>query len=105
METKSNFRSETLDPETLLSLADSYDRAIAVLRQTGELHGDTDAISDLVAKRIVDLAGRGERDLKRLTIEALKFVRASPVLEVQQSRDDANGPPRPSSFATARRVD
>jgi hypothetical protein len=75
------FRSEALDPEMLLSLADSYDRAIAVLRQTGELRGDIDAISELVAKRIVDLAGRGERDLQRLTIGALKFVRASQVLE------------------------
>jgi len=74
------FWSETLDPETLLSLADSYDRAIAVLRQTGELRGDIDALSELVAKRIVDLAGSGERDLQRLTIEALKFVRASQVL-------------------------
>jgi hypothetical protein len=80
MQTKPIFRSDILDSETLLSLADSHDRAIAVLRQTGELRGDADAISELVAKRIVDLAGRGERDLHRLTIEALKFVRASPVL-------------------------
>jgi hypothetical protein len=85
METNPIFQSETLDPETLLSLADSYDRAIAVLRQTGELRGDIDAISELVAKHIVDLAGRGERDLQRLTIGALKFVRASPVLEFRYS--------------------
>lgn len=74
------FRSDAIEPEVLESLGDSYDRVIEILHYTGELREPSEAVSELLAQRIIELAQRGERDPQRLTIDALKFVRSSRAL-------------------------
>lgn len=72
---------EALEPETLVVLAASYDRAVEILTHTGELRDRSLAVSELLAQRIIKLGQEGERDLTRLTHDALKFVRASDVFD------------------------
>lgn len=62
-------------------LAASYDRAIEILTCTGELRDRSTAVSELLAQRIIKLAQEGNRDPTRLTIDALKFVRASDIFD------------------------
>jgi hypothetical protein len=78
------FRSDAIDPEALESLTDSYDRVLEILLLTGELRAPSEAVSELLAQRIIELAQRGERDPKRLTIDALKFVRSSRALQAEK---------------------
>jgi hypothetical protein len=70
---------DAFDPETLSSLCRSYDRALDILMQTGELRSANDPVSEILARRIIALAHRGERDPYRLTIGALKFIRSMPM--------------------------
>lgn len=70
---------DALEPETLIMLAASYDRAIEILTYTGELRDRSPAVSELLAQQIIKLGQEGKRDPARLTIDALKFVRASDV--------------------------
>ncbi|MDT3683731.1 MAG: hypothetical protein RO009_01650 [Pseudorhodoplanes sp.] len=81
MEQGVSSRQEALEPETLAVLAASYDRAIEILTHTGELRDRSPAVSELLAKKIIELSQEGKRDPTRLTIDALKFVRASGVFE------------------------
>lgn len=75
------FRFDAIDPE---SLVDSYDRVIEILLQTGELRTPSESVSELLAQKIIELAQRGERDPKRLTINTLKFVRSSHILRAEK---------------------
>lgn len=72
---------DALEPETLAVLAASYDRAIEILTRTGELRDRSPAVSELLAQQIIKLGQEGRRDPTRLTIDALKFVRASDVFK------------------------
>lgn len=72
---------EALEPETLIVLAASYDRAIEILTHTGELQNQSPAVLELLAQQIIKLGQEGRRDPTRLTIDALKFVRASDVFD------------------------
>ncbi len=72
---------DALEPEALVVLAASYDRAIEILTHTGELRDRSPAVSELLAQRIIELGQEGQRDPARLTIDALKFVRASAVFD------------------------
>jgi hypothetical protein len=72
---------DALEPETLIVLAASYDRAIEILTHTGELRDSSSAVSELLAQRIIKLGREGELDPTRLTIDALKFIRASDVFD------------------------
>lgn len=72
---------EALEPETLVVLAASYDRAVEILTHTGELRDRSPAVSELLAQKIIKLGQEGKRDPTHLTIEALKFVRSSEVFD------------------------
>ena len=54
-----------LDPETAATLSAAYDEAVA------RLLDQPDVVRELVAKRLVALATRGERNIHRLCDEAL----------------------------------
>ena len=54
-----------VDPETAATLRAAYDEAVA------RLLDQPDVIRELIAKRLVDLAARGERNAHRLCDEAL----------------------------------
>ena len=54
-----------LDPETAATLSAAYDEAVA------RLLNQPDVVRELVAKRLVALAMRGERNIRKLCDEAL----------------------------------
>jgi len=53
------------DPETAAALGAAYDEAVA------RLLDQPDAVRELIAKRLVALAARGERNIHKLCDEAL----------------------------------
>jgi len=53
------------DPETAATLAAAYDEAVA------RLLDQPDVVLELIAKRLVALAARGERNIHKLCDEAL----------------------------------
>jgi hypothetical protein len=55
------------EPETLAVLSAAYDQAIAALGAD-----ELDVVREIVAKRIIEAAARGERDADRLSHAALK---------------------------------
>ncbi len=61
----------SFDPETIALLGSVYDEAIA------ELHdrGDPEVVREVIAKRIIHLAAKGERDPIRLQRGALAALR------------------------------
>jgi hypothetical protein len=64
-------RLNVFAPELTTAMGDAYDKAIATLPNT-----DTDLmVRELVAKRIVRLARRGERDPEHLCSSALSGFR------------------------------
>ena len=60
-------RHAAFDPETAAALGDAYDRAIAGLGDGGQ----PEVVKEIIAKRIVALAARGERNPERLCEAAL----------------------------------
>jgi hypothetical protein len=58
---------KVFDSETTAVLAAAYERAISGLRARGQ----PEVMGEIVAKRIIALAARGERDPKRLYAAAL----------------------------------
>ena len=66
-----NYRSiisdRSFDPETVAMLGAVYDQIIAELGSSGE----REAVRKIVAKRIIDLTSRGERDPGRLCATVL----------------------------------
>ena len=58
-------RFTNLDPEKAATLSAAYDEAVA------RLLDQPDAVLELVAKRLVALATRGERNIHKLCDEAL----------------------------------
>lgn len=58
------------DPETMAILVDAYDRAIAQLHDRGQ----PDIVREVIARRIIELAGRGKRDAMALCDAALTAI-------------------------------
>jgi hypothetical protein len=75
------FINEALDPDTLASLAESYDRVLDILSQTGEMRSAPDDLPEILAEHMIHIAACGERDSQRLTIAALKYVRSRHLVE------------------------
>lgn len=59
---------ESLDPETLKILGEAYDRALASLHDAGQ------PIIETIARRMLELASKGERDPERLCQGALSAL-------------------------------
>jgi hypothetical protein len=55
------------DPETLEALGKAYDRALASLHDAGQPH----VVREVIAKRIIEAARKGERDPAKLCAVAL----------------------------------
>lgn len=55
------------DPETTAVLGVAFDKAMAALHDTGQ----PEIVKEAVAKRIITLAAKGERDPERLRVAAL----------------------------------
>lgn len=58
------------DPETTAILTAAYDKAIAALHDRGQ----PEIVREIIAKRIITLAGKGERDPDRLCTSALTAI-------------------------------
>jgi hypothetical protein len=63
---------KVFDSETTAVLAAAYERAISGLRARGQ----PEVMREIVAKRIIALAARGERDPERLYAAALAGLRS-----------------------------
>ena len=61
------FHSSAFDPETVKILCDAYDKARALMHDTGQPY----IVNEVIAQRIIALAKRGERDQNRLCAIAL----------------------------------
>jgi hypothetical protein len=59
--------SHAFDPESIQVLSAAYDRAMRELHDNGQ----PVLVQEIVAKRIIQLAARGERDPERLSETAL----------------------------------
>ena len=56
------FRKSDFDPETVKVLCDAYDKASKSLHDNGQ----PDIVKEVIARRIISLAQKGERDPDRL---------------------------------------
>ena len=54
--------SGSLDPETTAVVVRAYERACAELHDTGQ----PPVVRDVIARRLIEIAGRGERDVEQL---------------------------------------
>jgi hypothetical protein len=57
----------TFDPEALVILGAAYDKTMASLGAP-----QPKAVGEIIAQRIIEAAGKGERDLERLCLAALR---------------------------------
>ena len=71
------FRKSDFDPETVRVLCDAYDRASRSLHDNGQ----PDIVKEVIARRIISLAQKGERDPDRLCARALAALGDKPGLE------------------------
>src|SRR5262249_31337704 len=67
------FRERVFEPEAVISMAKAYEGVLVALRLTHR----QDSITELVAKKIVEIAEMGERDPARLRDRALEELRGS----------------------------
>ena len=61
------FRTSHFDPETVRVLCDAYDKASRSIHDNGQ----PDIVKEVIARRIISLAQKGERDPDRLCARAL----------------------------------
>jgi hypothetical protein len=61
------FRKSDFDPETVKLLCDAYDKASRSLDDNGQ----PDMVKEVIARRIISLAQKGERNPDRLCARAL----------------------------------
>ena len=61
------FRKSDFDPETVELLCDAYDKASRSLDDNGQ----PDIVKEVIARRIISLAQKGERNPDRLCARAL----------------------------------
>ena len=67
------FRERVFEPEAVICMAKAYEGVLVALRLTHR----QDSITELVAKKIVEIAEMGERDPARLRDRALEELRGS----------------------------
>src|SRR5262245_55570900 len=67
------FRERVFEPEAVIYMAKAYEGVLVALRLTHR----QDSITELVAKKIVEIAEMGERDPARLRDRALEEFRGS----------------------------
>jgi hypothetical protein len=60
----------SFDPETLAILSAAYDKAIVGLHDSGQ----PEIVREIIAKKIIALAMKGERDADRLCASALAAI-------------------------------
>jgi hypothetical protein len=61
---------QSFDPSALKAMGEAYDRALAALNRSGQ----PEHIRRIIARNIIELAGRGERDPVRLSLAALSAL-------------------------------
>ena len=65
---------QAFDPETVQAMSAAFDMACKSLR----LHGRSDPASEILAKKIIELAQRGVRDPDALSKRAVEELRPGP---------------------------
>ncbi len=68
------FREGSFDPETVKTLCDAYDRVRKSLHDTGQ----PEVVNEVIARRILAVASKGERDPDRLCEAALSGLGVEP---------------------------
>jgi len=63
------------DPETISILGSALDGAWRSLENKSQMNGDAEAARTVLAKHIIDMAKKGERDRQRLIEGALARLR------------------------------
>ena len=71
------FQEAALDPETVKTLCDAYEKACKSLHDTGQ----PQIVNEIIAERIIALAKQGERDPDRLCAGALSALGNKAVFE------------------------
>jgi hypothetical protein len=74
------FEHAAFDPETITRLASAFDTAWETVKKSGSpLAGDDQSAStrEVLAKRIIETAQKGERDRRRLVDDALAHLTGS----------------------------
>jgi hypothetical protein len=73
------------DPEATAAMTAAYGKACESMRDWGQ----PDVLKEVIAKRIIDAASRGERDPGQLCEEALKSLgfSESPNIQPKQQRE------------------
>ncbi|MGZ3409354.1 MAG: hypothetical protein ACXWJW_07110 [Xanthobacteraceae bacterium] len=68
--------NETFSPETLALLSSAFERAWDTVVKSGAMLADREKeiVRDRLAKRILEMARRGERDVAKLVNDALEHV-------------------------------
>ena len=74
-QTEANDQTEAFGPEIISILEHALDGAWQRLEGKGHLNGDAEAARTVLAKHIVDMAKKGERDRQRLIEGALARLR------------------------------
>jgi hypothetical protein len=59
---------ETFGPDHIQAMSDAYERALALLG----LKDRSDPLTEIVAKKIIEMAQTGERNVQRLSEEAIE---------------------------------
>jgi hypothetical protein len=67
------FKQRAFEPEAVICMARAYENTLVALR----LSDRQDPITEIVAKKIVEIAENGERDYARLCERALEEIRGT----------------------------
>ena len=73
------FKQRAFEPEAVICVARAYEGALVALR----LSDRQDPITEIVAKKIVEIAENGERDYARLRDRALEEIRGQNLTQSQ----------------------
>jgi hypothetical protein len=65
-----SFSTAAFDEEATAAMAEAYDKACQSMHDWGQ----PDIVKEIIAKRIIELAGKGERDPDRLCERALRAL-------------------------------
>jgi hypothetical protein len=69
-----NIADRTFDPDVTAAVCEAFDRACLALRDTGQ----PDLVQEVIARRVIEIAARGEHDPTRLceaTLASLGLTR------------------------------
>ena len=69
-------QNETFSPETLALLSSAFERAWETVVKSGAMlaDGEKDVVRDRLARRILEIGRRGERNVTKLVNDALEHV-------------------------------